>query len=416
MKAYLINTLKGTFVLDDTGSNILVKHPFSDQLEQAATEFISLQKKGEIPRVEELARAIREAGIKELVVEDSKTVKNLKDPSYEVVVQSPNEVGRKIRDDLTKFLSKLNITPSEHATLQRELNFLITRKKIKVTAEGIEGKDRFIIQAIETIDQLDKSINILVSRLREWYGLHFPELDKKVQNHLRYAKYAQLKRTDFNVEKLLILGISREMSAKAIDLASKSMGSEMGDFDFETIKDFAQRIEQLYLFRGRIAEYVEELMKAVAPNVNGLVGPLLGARLISLGGGISTLAKKPSSTMQILGAERALFRSLKTGARPPKHGVIFQWDPIHTAKWWLRGKIARALASKLTIAVRVDAYSGHYIADNLLADLKQHIDTLEKKYANPPKKAKKVTTGKKDRKKKKWKKKRRPGKRQEEKS
>jgi len=85
-----------------------------------------------------------------------------------------------------------------------------------------------------------------------------------------------------------------------------------------------------------------------------------------------------------LGAEKALFRSLRTGARPPKHGIIFQHPLIHEAKRWQRGKVARALAGKLTIAARVDAFSGKYVGDKLKADLEKRIDEIKEKYGEPP--------------------------------
>jgi len=125
-------------------------------------------------------------------------------------------------------------------------------------------------------------------------------------------------------------------------------------------------------------------MEDVAPNIKSLVGSLLGARLIALTGGLTNLAKMPASTVQVLGAEKALFRSLKTGARPPKHGMIFQHTLIHEAKRWQRGKMARALAGKLAIAARSDAFSGKYIGDDLKAGLEKRIKEIQEKYEEPP--------------------------------
>jgi nucleolar protein 56 len=125
-------------------------------------------------------------------------------------------------------------------------------------------------------------------------------------------------------------------------------------------------------------------MEEVAPNVKSLVGSLLGARLIAIAGGLSNLARKPASTIQVLGAEKALFRSLKTGTRPPKHGIIFQHTLLHDAKRWQRGKIARALAGKLAIAARSDAYGGRYIGQDLKANLERRIKEIEEKYSEPP--------------------------------
>jgi nucleolar protein 56 len=126
------------------------------------------------------------------------------------------------------------------------------------------------------------------------------------------------------------------------------------------------------------------LMDEVAPNVKAIVGSLLGARLIALTGGLANLARMPASTIQVLGAEKALFRSLKTGTRPPKHGIIFQHTLIHEAKRWQRGKMARAIAGKLAIAARTDAYSSKYLGDGLKASLDRRVTEIQEKYAEPP--------------------------------
>ncbi len=130
------------------------------------------------------------------------------------------------------------------------------------------------------------------------------------------------------------------------------------------------------------------MMKEVAPNIQGLVGSLLGARLISLAGGLDRMARLPSSTIQVLGAEKALFRSLKSNSLPPKHGVIFQFPEIHQSPKWQRGKIARALAGKLAITARVDAFHGQYIADELRINLLQAINRIKKQFPKPPRQKK----------------------------
>jgi nucleolar protein 56 len=133
-----------------------------------------------------------------------------------------------------------------------------------------------------------------------------------------------------------------------------------------------------------LENYLEKAMDEVAPNVKALTGALLGARLIAITGGLTNLARRPSSTIQVLGAEKALFRSLKTGARPPKHGMIFQHAYLHDAKRWHRGKIARALAGKLAIAARVDAFRGKYVGEELKASLDKRIEEIREKYVEPP--------------------------------
>lgn len=125
-------------------------------------------------------------------------------------------------------------------------------------------------------------------------------------------------------------------------------------------------------------------MREVAPNVTELVGPTLGARLLSLAGSLEELSKMPASTIQVLGAEKALFRALKSGSRPPKHGIIFQYPAIHVSPRWQRGKIARALAAKLAIASRIDAYSGRFVGTQLVEQVNKRIEEIKTKYAQPP--------------------------------
>jgi nucleolar protein 56 len=166
------------------------------------------------------------------------------------------------------------------------------------------------------------------------------------------------------------------------------MGAELLDSDLKQIREICERTLQLYDARYSLEKYTDGLMGEVAPNIEALAGPTLGARLVSLAGGLSNLAKMPSSTIQVLGAEKALFRSLRTGARPPKHGVIFQHRFVHDAKRWQRGRIARALAGKLAIAARSDAFSGKYIGDTLREDLEKRVEEIkEKKYKPKPKPA-----------------------------
>jgi nucleolar protein 56 len=119
------------------------------------------------------------------------------------------------------------------------------------------------------------------------------------------------------------------------------------------------------------------------------MGPTLGAKLIRYTGGLGRLTVVPSGTIQLLGAEKALFRHLKEKADPPKYGVIFQHPMINQAKWWHRGKIARTFASKISIAARIDYYGGEFIADTLEKQMEKRVAEVKKKYPNPPAKNKK---------------------------
>jgi nucleolar protein 56 len=273
--------------------------------------------------------------------------------------------------------------PQELYSLLHEINLSLTRQKIRGAAER---RDKLIVQAIEATDDIDKTLNLFSERVREWYGLYFPELDKLVENHETYAKLVSKlgDRGQFTKESLQsLVRFSDALSAEIERQAQKSMGARIADYDLSGIREFASIVVESYKMRSQIEEYVNEVMKEVAPNMTSLAGPMIGARLISLAGGLMELSRLPASTIQVLGAEKALFRSLRTGAKPPKHGIIFQHPYLHRASWWQRGKVARVLAGKLSIAAKIDAYSGEYQADELKYYLEKRIEEIKKKYPKP---------------------------------
>ncbi|MHA1301829.1 MAG: C/D box methylation guide ribonucleoprotein complex aNOP56 subunit [Candidatus Helarchaeota archaeon] len=392
MPLTILTNIIGIFAINENGDiqDIVSKKIFKSR-DAIPEKLYSLQKNEIIPELKALLSDLKEKGMNDLILEDNELAKEiLKIFEFNIEVQKPSKVGKKVRENLFEFGKKLDFFKSleDYKKTCQETNIKLTRKNVK---KASESKDKLIIQAIESVDDIDKSLNIFVSRIREWYGLHFPELNKKITNHTTFVKLASKIgfRSNYTQHKLIDeMNYSEEKAQKIASLAKKSMGSEILKIDLLPIQEFANYCVDLYQLRDELSKYIDESMMEVAPNIRGIVGAMLGARLISAAGGILELAQKPSSTVQVLGAERALFRSLKTGAKPPKHGIIFQWDPIHNAKWWLRGKIARATASKLSIAARVDAFSGEYMADNLLESLKATINELNIKHPEPPKKKK----------------------------
>ena len=156
------------------------------------------------------------------------------------------------------------------------------------------------------------------------------------------------------------------------------------------------------LYRQELEVYLEELMEKTGPNINALIGSLIGAKLISKAGSLQKLAYMPASRIQLLGAEKALYRFLKTGEKRPKHGLIFQWNQIRSAKPWQRGKIARVVAGKVGLSAKVDYFSGEFIGDQLSDAIEKKIKEIEKKYPTPPKRVEQVKSKKRKSKKKKY--------------
>jgi nucleolar protein 56 len=207
-----------------------------------------------------------------------------------------------------------------------------------------------------------------------------------IDKHETYARLvANLgRREDFTIENLETEGLPRAKAEHVAKAANASMGASLSNEDAVQIQAMSKTVLTLHNLRKSLEDYIDSTVKDVAPNIHALAGPLLGARLIALAGGLNNMAKMPASTIQVLGAEKALFRSLRTGTRPPKHGVIFQHNLIHGAKLWHRGKMARALAGNLAIAARADAFSGRYIADRLKAGVERRGKEIQAKYGKPP--------------------------------
>ena len=251
--------------------------------------------------------------------------------------------------------------------------------------EASSRPDLHLVQAIQALDDTDKYLNITATRASEWYGLHFPELTQMVQDNVALCRIISEVggREAFSSENLQGRGFTEKKVAAILEARDRSKGGTISDGDLARAKALASLAVQLSGLRGGLNDYVESQMKKVAPNVADVAGATIGARLMAKAGGLDRLAVMPASTIQILGAEKALFRSLRTGARPPKHGILFQHQAVHTAPKWQRGKIARTLANKIAIAARVDYYRG---AEDLSikAGLDKRLESIKERYKEPP--------------------------------
>ena len=391
---YIVESIAGIFAINDK-ETILDKVLFEKDPQIIAENIYHIQNGTVIEEYKTLLNQVNLENNESIIVEDKNIVLQLREIYPNITTQIPNLGGKYFRNQIIKILIEIGFikNQNEFQNLMSKINLVLTRKKI---GEASEKKDKFLCQAIETIDFIDKSVNVFSERIREWYGLHFPELNKLISNHLTYSRIAsQLgDRENFSIENLMKINLPEDKSNQILNTAKESMGASLRDIDMLPIREFADLIRMIYEFREKLSIYLTDGMNAIAPNMSTVVGPLLAARLISLAGGLGEIAKKPSSTIQVLGAEQALFRSIKTGAKPPKHGIIYQWDDIHGSPWWVRGKISRLLAGKLSIASRVDAYSSNFMGDELLVALKARISEIKEKNPKPKKKPKKSKNGK----------------------
>jgi nucleolar protein 56 len=275
---------------------------------------------------------------------------------------------------------------SNKAEAQRELRkFAIDLSSSKIK-ESSEQLDLHVIQAVSALDELDKIINTIGTRMREWYGLHFPELDNLIQSIVLYANIVREAgfRSSISGELLQRLGLDEKRTQIILHSAERSRGGDITSENLAIIKQLAYQVILQTELRRIIADHIEDTMELIAPNTKELLSPLVGARMIAKAGSLERFAHLSSSTVQVLGAEKALFRSLKTGSSTPKHGILFQHPLIHSAPRWQRGKIARSVASKASIAARIDLYRKGEKDLSIAENLNVRIIEIQRKYSQPP--------------------------------
>ena len=255
------------------------------------------------------------------------TYKNLKN-SEKFIFKTPNKAGEYLRNNLAYVLEQTGFIETQEEMDQYigDVSREITRRGLQ---EASEAEDLLLIQSINALDELDETTSKLTERLREWYSIHFPELDK-IKNHDLYVKLITDKGDRGSI-------ISSGLLEDDLKIES-SIGAQLEDSDISMLTEYASSLKFLKQTKKSLSKYIDNKMDDLAPNLQDLVGASLGAKLIAHVGGIKRLSLLSSGTVQILGAEKALFRHLKTGERPPKHGLIYQHPEVRGAKWWYRGE------------------------------------------------------------------------------
>ena len=214
---------------------------------------------------------------------------------------------------------------------------------LRAAREGVRAAelsdDQQLIHAVRAMDDCESTANELAERVAEWAGTHYDDAGTGIEGARRVAERDP----------------ETPVEARVVGLAGRVAG----------LADEADGLRQ----------YIEQTAPSVAPNLAALAGPVLAARLIALAGGLESLAKQPSGTVQVLGAEDALFAHLQGGAPSPKHGVIYTHEAVRNTPKADRGSAARALAGKLSIAARVDHYSGD-LRPELERELQERIETI----------------------------------------
>ncbi len=359
MDCYITYFIGGFLAFKDDQELIKIK-PFPK--EEIVDRLISLENKEIASEEIEIIKEL-EGEFDTIFIESNKKTSDYKN-FKNVEIKTPNLGGEILRENFDKYLNEFDISYEEFSETYRKLSLY----KLK---ELSKSEDKHLIQAINSIDDIDEAISKLIERIREWYELYFPEMNV-IHNNETYIKLIAENKSK---EKI----IEAKGDAFSIDI-DEFDEDEINSEDIEILNDYANSIYELQKTRKNIEKYIDVKMESIAPNLKALVGSTLGAKLISHAGGIKRLSTYPSSTVQIMGAEKALFRHLRSGDRPPKYGLIYQHPKVRGSKWWNRGKIARTLASRISLATRKDVYTKDKdldIYDKFIAK----VDEIEK--ANP---------------------------------
>lgn len=361
MDCYITYCIKGFLAFNEDNELICEKLFPEDEIISRLIEIDSKQiVKEELEIIDEISK-----DYDNIIIESNKRLSDYKNDK--IKIQTPNKAGQYLRSNYEKF----DIDTAESNKIYQNLAIYKIKKESA-------SQDKHLIQAINSIDEIDESISKLTERIREWYALYFPEMEV-IRNNETYIKLISQNKTKDNI----ITAKPDAFPKEIIDI-----DEDIDLNDLEIMNNYANSIYELQKTRKNIENYIDKKMESIAPNTRLLVGSTLGAKLISHAGGLKRLAMYPSSTVQIMGAEKALFRHLKNGDRPPKYGLIYQHPQIRGAKWWNRGKIARMLAGMISLAARRDVFTKTF-DENIAEEFKLKAEEIEKNNPFPTKTTKK---------------------------
>lgn len=235
------------------------------------------------------------------------------------------------------------------------------KEAIKKTKENITEQDLLNVY-VSYLEIMDELINSYFERASEHFIIYYPEASIKASMLDDFLK---------------IKNLSRKEISKLFSVSEASMGLDLKENDLKILGQSIETLKSLISQKKAFEQRTKELAMQIAKNTSELAGELIAAKLLAAAGSLKRLMLMPSSTIQVLGAEKALFRHLRTKAKPPKHGIIFNTSFVSSAPINHRGKIARALASKIVISAKVDYYKGKSISAELIKDLNKKISGLK---------------------------------------
>lgn len=369
---FVVETLIGVFGVTE-GDEIVDRVLYPPDPKQIAAAQ-DRQSTGEVTKeVAELIEKLRQRGFTRYLF-SNRTLAEAVGEKYGVATDVRLHSGpdKGLRDRLESLSVEHGVveSASQFYDLSHRVSMLRARKAVQ-RAQSERGA--VISHSVQLLNELDKTLNVLSSKLREWYGLHFPELGRLVDRHEAYARIVQTfgDRAGMEEEALSDMGLKGRKASKIVRSAQDSMGAPLMHEDLEQIQKLASNLLSLYDYRQELEAHIASTAQEVARNLSEVAGSVLAAKLIEKAGGVRKLAMMPSSRIQLLGAEKALFRAKKSRSKPPKHGLIFQHPYVHSKPRKLRGKAARSLAAKLAIAARADAFTGNPIGAELKKELEE---------------------------------------------
>jgi nucleolar protein 56 len=371
LKATLLGSIIGVHAFNEDDEVIAEAHYPKDakQIAQALTRL----RGGELTReAAEVLGRLRALGVEEVTVENEALMAYIEAEGFSVGVETMPAAGEYLRGNIQRMAVEAGFIDSleQYGELSHAVNTEVAKVEVH---EALSERESLLMPTVQLLVEMDAVLNNLSGRMREWYGVHFPELSRRVEEHREYAKIIKAfgDRSSITVKGLQELSFKKRNAERITAAAEASMGAAFDPDDMARVQSFTENVLSLYKSRDELTEYISGLTEEIAANVAYLAGPVLGAKLIQKAGSLRRMAMMPSSTIQVLGAEKAMFRALKTNAKPPKHGLLFQHPYVHGAPRGRRGNRARSLAAKIAIAARADVFSGDFIAEDLLRQLEE---------------------------------------------
>lgn len=343
---FLTAGIPGVVALD-SDKNIVSSSGFPSRAEDILQKLEDIEE-GEItPEVKEVLDSI---GTDNIVTSIPLDLENFK-----VEVKDKVSANEYLRNNMREVSKEIGFAESD-----AEFNEILRDVQVKRTRQGVKSaveKDKLMAQTVSALEDLRNVTNELSERLQEWYGLYYPELE--VESNEKRAE--------------LIAKLGEREEFEGFD---GSMGLDIDSRDVKILQEFAEEVNKAFKTRDRIKKYLDGVMPSVAPNLTKVIGAEMAAKLISLAGSLEDLAKMPSSKIQLLGAEKALFRHLKGGGKPPKYGIIYNHPYIQKTQEGKGGKVARAIASKLMMAARTDYYTDKFKGEEYKKELEKKIEGI----------------------------------------